>query len=108
MPASSNPLPPLSLSISPPYPNTARRRTHQERPIPISNTSIRPRPLIQTPEQSATNRTPKHSPQPPHKENKRIHGRILPDTEDFGDERREQRIVTAGGDAVENYESQPQ
>lgn len=55
-----------------------------------------------------TNRTPKNSPQAPDEKDKGIHSSILPDAEDFGDERREQRVVPAGGKTVEHDESQPE
>ncbi|KAL9613215.1 MAG: hypothetical protein Q9167_002231 [Letrouitia subvulpina] len=83
--------------MSPPYPNTTHRRAHQECPVPICNTSIRPTSLLRTPEQLSSNRTPKNSAQPPYEKYKRIHSSILPDAEDLGDERRKQRIPEREG-----------
>ncbi len=94
--------------MSPPYPNTTRRRTHQECPIPIRNTSIRSTSLLRTPEQLPSNRTPKNSAQAPYEKYKRIHSSVLPDAEDLGDERRKQRIIPAGRETVEHDESQPE
>lgn len=105
---SSNPLPSLPLSMSPPYPNTTHRRAHQECPIPIRNTNIRSTSLLRTPEQLPSNRTPKNSAQTPYEKYKRIHSSVLPDAEDLGDERRKQRIVPAGRETVEHDESQPE
>lgn len=105
---SSNPLPPLALSICPPYPNTTHCRAHQECPIPIRDTSIRSCALVRAPKQLPTNRTPKHSPQTPYEEDKRIHSSILPDAEDLGDECWEQRIEPAARETVEHDESHPE
>lgn len=105
---SSNPLPSLPLSISPPYPNTTRRRAHQECSIPIRNTGVRLTSLLRTPEQLPSNRTPKNSAQSPYEKYKRIHSGILPDAKHLGDERRKQRIVPAGRETVEHDESQPE
>ncbi len=107
-PVSSNPLPPLPPPIRPPYPNTTRRRAHQQRPIPIRNPRIRSTPLLHPPQQPAPNRAPKNRAQAPHKQDKRIHTRILPDTKNLGDERGEERVVTPRGEAVEHDEGEPE
>ncbi|KAL9041953.1 MAG: hypothetical protein Q9214_003936 [Letrouitia sp. 1 TL-2023] len=82
--------------MSPPYPNTTNRCAHQECPVPIRNTDIRPTSLLRTPEQLSSNRTSKNSAQPPYEKNECIHSSILPNAEDLGDERRKQRIVPTG------------
>lgn len=94
--------------MRPPYPNTTHRRAHQKRPIQIRNTSIRSTSLLRTPKQLSSYRTPKNSTQAPDEKYRRIHGSILPDAEDLGDERRKQRVVPASGEIVDNDESQPE
>lgn len=106
--ASSNPLPPLPLPISPPHPDTAHRSAHQERSVPVRDTSVRARAHIRAPEQLAADGTAEHGAEAPDEEDEGVDGGVLADAEDLGDEGREQRVVAAGGAAVEHDEGQPQ